>query len=93
VETVVWDDAEWFEKKTVAAFEKGARNGRIAVNEGIRAVDMLNLQERFPATFGNGHFVGEEARLGRTQKRFTVCAGGQIADAALEALTKEIRRV
>jgi Xaa-Pro aminopeptidase len=93
VEMVVWDDAEWFEKKTVAAFEKwGLRNGRIAVNEGIRAVDMLNLQERFAATFGDGHFVGEEARLRKDAEEIhRMRRAGQIADAALEALTKEIR--
>jgi Xaa-Pro aminopeptidase len=93
VEMVVWDDAEWFEKKTVAAFEKwGLRNGRIAVNEGIRAVDMLTLQEHFPATFGNGHIFGEEARLRKDAEEIRrMRRAGQIADAALEALTKEIR--
>lgn len=90
----LWDDAEGFVdhvSSTLKAF--GLAGGTVAVNDGIRAVDLLDLARALPETkFINGHHVVEAMRLIKMPGEMDLLRqGARIADAALEALLPFIR--
>ena len=90
----VWDDAEGFLAKVSARWKDfGLQGKNVAVNDGIRAVDLLDLERSVPGTvFVNGHHVVEAMRLIKSPGEMDLLRkGARIADAAFEALLPFIR--
>ena len=90
----IWADHEGFE----GAFAEGARaigvtGGRIAINDGVRAVDLIDMKNVIDAEYVNGartlsplRSVKDEAELENLRR------AGAIADAVMEDLSKFVKR-
>lgn len=89
---VIWEDNEgWRDKVKKAMAEYGLKGKRIAVNDGCRAIDILDMMDFYENTFENGeHFmmnlriIKDEVELSYMKK------AAQIADAAFEETIKHI---
>lgn len=90
----VWDDAEGFLEKVSARWKDFDLQGKkVAVNAGIRAVDLIDLQCALPGTtFVNGHHVVEVMRLVKSPDEMDLLRkAARIADEAFLALMTFIR--
>ena len=90
----VWDDAEGFLEKVSARWKEFALQGKkVAVNDGIRAVDLIDLQRVLPGTtFVNGHYVVEAMRLVKSPGEMDLLRkAARIADEAFTELLPSIR--
>lgn len=90
----VWDDAEGFLEKVTAAWKDFGLAGKtVAVNDGIRAVDLIDLERGVPGTsFVNGHHVVEAMRLIKSPGEMDILRkAARIADEAFGELVAFIR--
>ncbi|SDK01441.1 M24 family metallopeptidase [Natronincola ferrireducens] len=90
---VSWADDEYFLKKlSTAVDEFGLNNKVIAVNEGIKAIDLLDIQNIMKAKFHNGKDILEKIRVRKTAEEIhNLREAAKLADAVMEDLTKYIR--
>ncbi|HYF82170.1 MAG TPA: Xaa-Pro peptidase family protein [Clostridia bacterium] len=89
----IWTDAggvlESFEK---AGADYGLDGKTIAVNDGIRAMDLIDMQDMIPCKYVNGSNVFEELRLLKDEEEAQYLAkAGEIADKTFEEVVKHIR--
>ena len=90
----LWDDAEGFLEKVSARWrEFGLQGKTVAVNDGVRAVDLLDLEGTVPGTrFVNGHHLVEAMRLIKSPVEMDLLRkAGRIADEAFAELVPFIR--
>jgi len=90
----LWDDAEGFLEKVTALWKDFGLEGKtVAVNDGVRAVDLLDLEAAVPGTrFVNGHRIVEAMRLIKSPEEMDVLRhAARIADEAFSALLPFIR--
>ena len=90
----LWDDAEGFLEKVTATWKDFGLQGKVvAVNDGIRAVDLLDLEASVPGTrFVNGHHVVEAMRLVKSPAEMDLLRkAARIADEAFAALVPFVR--
>jgi Xaa-Pro aminopeptidase len=90
----IWDDAEGFLEKVSARWKDFGLQGKtVAVNDGIRAVDLIDLHRALPGTtFVNGHHVVEAMRLVKSPGEMDLLRkAARIADEAFSALMPFIR--
>jgi Xaa-Pro dipeptidase len=90
----IWDDAEGFLEKVSGMWKDfGLQGKKVAVNDGIRAVDLLDLELSVPGTtFVNGHYVVEAMRLVKSPGEMDLLRKAAcIADEAFSALLPFIR--
>ncbi len=90
----LWDDAEGFLEKVTALWKDFGLHGKtVAVNDGVRAVDLLDLEAAVPGTrFINGHRIVEAMRLIKSPEEMDLLRhAARIADEAFSALLPFIR--
>jgi len=90
----LWDDSEGFLGKVTGRWKEFGLQGKvIAVNDGVRAVDLLDLEAAVPGTrFVNGHAVVEAMRLIKSPREMDLLRkAARIADEAFSALLPFIR--
>ncbi len=90
----LWDDSEGFLEKVTAVWKDFGLQGKVvAVNDGIRAVDLIDLERSVPGTrFVNGHPVVEAMRLVKSPEEMELLRkAARIADEAFTALLPFIR--
>lgn len=88
-----WQDKDWFYSTLSGAFEKyGLKGKTLAVNDGVRAVDAVEIQQREGVTLLNGwHYLDAMRSVKSPEEVAKLKKAGEIADAALEALLPFIR--
>jgi len=89
-----WSDEEWFFKALEMAFQHYGfgENTRIAVNDGVAAMDAVEIANRHGVRLVNGWQILEPLRLIKSQEEIAkLKKAGEIADRALEALLPFIR--
>lgn len=89
----VWEDQNWFFSELAKAFSDHDLNGkRLAVNDGIRAVDAVEIMERHGVTLINGWHLLDDMRIIKNPEEIAkLKEAGRITDATLEDLTRFIR--
>jgi Xaa-Pro aminopeptidase len=89
----VWDDAHTVHDTLKTAFEDFKLDGRrIAVGDGIPAVDLIEMQALFSCTFINGRDLLEEIRIIKTEQDLDrMRTASRMADGVMEDLTRFIR--
>jgi Xaa-Pro aminopeptidase len=85
----VWEDHDWFFPELARAFKDHGLDGKIlAVNDGIRAVDAVEIMERHDVKLVNGWHLLDDMRIIKTDPELALLKkAGEIADAALTRLT------
>ncbi|HOO62297.1 MAG TPA: Xaa-Pro peptidase family protein [Synergistaceae bacterium] len=88
-----WQDKDWFYETLSGAFEKyGLKGKSLAVNDGVRAVDAVEIMQREGVTLVNGwHYLDNLRSIKSSEEMAKLKKAGEIADAALEALLPFIR--
>ena len=89
----VWEDQDWFFPELAKAFSDHGLNGkRLAVNDGIRAVDAVEIMERQDVTLINGWHLMDDMRIIKAPEEIAkLKEAGRITDAALEDLRTFIK--
>ncbi len=89
----VWDDAHTVHDTLKKAFgDFKLDKGRIAVGDGIPAVDLIEMQDIFSCTFINGKDLLEEIRIIKTKQDLDrMRTAARMADEVMEDLTRFIR--
>lgn len=89
----VWDDSEGFLTAIEEAGRKYALNKRvIGVNDGIRAVDLLDIKDLLDVEFVNGSPITQELRIIKTEEeKDCLRRAAQIADETAGEIVKFIR--
>jgi len=89
----IWADHEGFHR----AFAEGAREigvtgGKIAINDGVRAVDLIEMQSALSADYVNGSGTLSPLRRVKDETELEYMRrAGAIADAVMEDISKFIR--
>lgn len=93
VDIFKWSDTDGFLKAIEKANKKYNLDGRtIGVNDGVRAVDMIDMQAAVDARFSNGCSIMENVRVIKTnEERDNLRQAARIADAAAGEIIKHIR--
>lgn len=88
----LWDDGgNWLDCLKDAFDDYGLNNKTLAVNESIRAVDLLDMRERFSCKFVNGIDMMEEFRVIKTPPQIeNMRKAARLADEVMEELTRFI---
>jgi len=89
----VWDDAEGFLGAWSRAVDDlGLRGARIAVNDGVRACDMLDAGEARPAVFLNGvDYLAPIRRRKDAEEVARMVVASELADRVVEGLAATLR--
>lgn len=89
----VWSDSDGFLSAIgQARDEYGIRGMTIGVNDGVRAVDLLDMKECLDVSFSNGTGVLEQMRLIKSEEeRDFLRKAAEIADRVVSEITKYIR--
>ena len=88
----IWADHEGFQ----TAFAEGAREigvtgGRIAINDGVKAVDLIEMKTALDAEYVNGaHTLAPIRRVKDEGELENLRRAGAIADAVMEDITKYV---
>lgn len=89
----IWSDADG----VAGAFEKakadyGLNGKTIAVNDGIRAIDFIDMEGIIAGKYINGNEIFEELRIVKDEEEAQLMAkAGEIADKAFEEVLKYIK--
>jgi Xaa-Pro aminopeptidase len=88
-----WQDKDWFYATLSEAFEKyGLKGKSLALNDGVRGVDAVEIMQREKVTLINGwHYLDGMRSIKSADEVAKLKKAGEIADAALEALLPFIR--
>ncbi len=88
-----WQDKDWFYGVLSEAFEKyGLKGKSLALNDGVRGVDAVEIMQREKVTLVNGwHYLDAIRSIKSAEEVAKLKKAGEIADAALEALLPFIR--
>jgi Xaa-Pro aminopeptidase len=89
----VWADHEGFQRAfTEGAGRIGVTGGRIAVNDGVRAVDLIDMKSALDAEYVNGaRTLSPLRRIKDDSELDCLRRAGAIADAVMEDISKFIR--
>jgi Xaa-Pro aminopeptidase len=89
----VWEDQDWFYPELAKAFrDYGLEGKQLAVNDGVRAVDAVEIQERHDMQLVNGWHLLDDMRIKKNSEEVELLRhAGEIADATLEDLLSFIR--
>lgn len=84
----VWEDHDWFYPELARAFADHGLTGKtLAVNDGIRAVDAVEIMDRHAMKLVNGWHVMDGMRIVKSDEELGLLKkAGAIADAALTDL-------
>ena len=88
----IWADHEGFKKAfTAGANEIGVTGGIIAINDGVRAVDLIEMKTALDAEYVNGaHALAPLRRVKAQDELENMRRAGSIADAVMEDISKFI---
>jgi len=86
----IWADHEGFQRAFVeGAREIGVSGGRIAINDGVRAVDLIEMKTVLDAEYMNGaHTLAPLRRVKDEAELANLRRAGAIADAVMEDISK-----
>ncbi len=89
----LWADSEnWLDCLKEAFDDHGLGQKTVAVNDSIRAVDLIDMRERFSCTFVNGNEMMEEFRVIKTPRQIgNMRKAAQLADEVMDDLTRYIK--
>ncbi|KUO76494.1 MAG: hypothetical protein APF77_18145 [Clostridia bacterium BRH_c25] len=89
----VWSDTAGFLSAVVQARDEyGIKDMAMGVNDGVRAVDLLDMQECLNVSFANGSGVLEKMRLIKSEEeRKFLRKAAEIADRVMGEIIKYIR--
>jgi Xaa-Pro dipeptidase len=92
VDIIKWSDADGFITAILEAELKYELNGKtIGINDGIRAVDMIDISRHVNAVFLNGTSIVENIKLLKThEEKECLRKAASIADKAAEEIAKYI---
>jgi Xaa-Pro aminopeptidase len=84
----VWEDQDWFYPELDRAFKDHGLKGKVlAVNDGIRAVDAIEIMNRHGVKLVNGWHLLDDMRIIKSADELALLKkAGEIADAALTDL-------
>ncbi len=84
----VWEDQDWFYSELARAFRDHDLDGKtLAVNDGILAVDAVEIMDRHAVKLVNGWHLLDEMRIIKSSDELALLKkAGAIADAALRDL-------
>jgi Xaa-Pro aminopeptidase len=89
----IWADHEGFHRAFAeGAAEIGVTGGKIAINDGVRAVDLIEMKSALGADYVNGSATLSPLRRVKDETELQYMRrAGAIADAAMEDISKFIR--
>lgn len=91
-EYVIWEDNEgWHKKISKALKDKGLENKKIAINDGCRAIDVIDIMNFYDNSFINGeHFMTNLRIIKDAEELSYMKKAASIADEAFEETIKHI---
>ncbi len=89
----VWTDSEGVTDSFIKADKDYSLSGKtLAINDGVRAIDLIDMGEHIKAKFVNGHSMFEDLRVIKTDEEVGYLEGAaHIADKAFEEIVKFIK--
>ncbi len=89
----VWTDSEGVTDSFIKAEKDYKLSGKtIGINEGVRAIDLIDMGQVIKADFINGHSMFEDLRVIKNEEEVSYLKGAAvIADKAFEGIVKFIK--